>query len=240
MARRINYIFDVDGTLTPSRLKMDREFEKFFRNWITDKNVYLLTGSDHDKTIEQVGVDIWREVTESHQCGGNVVFKSCDLIEVSKWQPSKSLLDTCQNLIDISKYPVKAGKHIEERVGLLNISVVGRKCTQQQREEYYEWDKINKEREFMCQAINKMFPELEASAGGQISVDIHKFGKNKSQIRKKVKGDIWFFGDKTMEGGNDYSLATILNDPDKVFQVNDWKHTMKILKEIGGDKSNSS
>ena len=232
MARRINYVFDVDGTLTPSRLKMDVEFEKFFRNWIKNKNVYLLTGSDHDKTIEQVGVNIWKEVTESHQCGGNVVFRQGDMIEVSKLQPSKSLLDTCKNLIDISNYSVKAGNHIEERVGLLNISVVGRNCTQKQREEYYEWDKINKEREFICQAINKMFPELEASAGGQISVDIHKFGKNKSQIRRKIEGDIWFFGDKTMEGGNDYPIANVLKEPDKVFQVDDWEHTYKLLKEI--------
>ena len=41
MARRINYVFDVDGTLTPSRLKMDGEFQKFFRTWIKDKYVYL-------------------------------------------------------------------------------------------------------------------------------------------------------------------------------------------------------
>ena len=54
----MNYVFDVDGALTPSRLKMDREFHSFFRKWISDKNVYLLTGSDHDKTIEQVGVDV--------------------------------------------------------------------------------------------------------------------------------------------------------------------------------------
>lgn len=232
MARRINYVFDVDGTLTPSRLRMDNEFLSFFRNWIKDKNVYLLTGSDHDKTIEQVGVDIWREVTESHQCGGNVVFRKGDMIEVSRWKPSKSLLDTCKNLIDISKYKIKAGNHIEERVGLLNISVVGRNCSQKQREAYYEWDKENGERDFICQAINKMFPELEASAGGQISVDIHEHGKNKSQIRRKLKGDIWFFGDKTMEGGNDFPIANILKEPDKVFQVNDWKHTFELLKKI--------
>ena len=200
MARRINYVFDVDGTLTPSRLKMDVEFEKFFRNWIKNKNVYLLTGSDHDKTIEQVGVNIWKEVTESHQCGGNVVFRQGDMTEVSKWQPSKSLLDTCKNLIDISNYSVKAGNHIEERVGLLNISVVGRDCTQEQREEYYEWDKINLERAFICGLLNDMFPNLEASAGGQISIDIHGRGHNKSQIRGKLEGIIHFFGDKTMEG----------------------------------------
>ena len=45
---RINYVFDVDGTLTPSRLKIDTEFGKFFRSWIKDKNVYLLTGLRQD------------------------------------------------------------------------------------------------------------------------------------------------------------------------------------------------
>ena len=232
MAGSINYVFDVDGTLTPSRLRMDREFEQFFRNWIKDKNVYLLTGSDHDKTIEQVGVNIWREVTQSHQCGGNVVYRQSDLVEVSKWQPSKSLIDVCQNLIDISKYPVKAGNHIEERVGLLNISVVGRNCTQEQRLAYNEWDNEHREREFICKSLTTMFPELEATAGGQISVDIHEYGKNKSQIRRKLDGIIHFFGDKTEKGGNDYPIASILEEPDKVFQVDDWEHTYRLLKEI--------
>ena len=232
MAGRINYVFDVDGTLTPSRLAIDPIFADFFLNWIRNKNVYLLTGSDHEKTIEQVGTDIWFNVTESHQCGGNVIYRNGQLIKESKWKPNKSLLDTCQNLIDISKYKVKAGNHIETRVGLLNMSVVGRNCTQKQREAYYEWDKKEKEREFICLAINKMFPDLEASAGGQISVDIHEYGKNKSQIRHYLEGEIHFFGDKTMEGGNDFPIANILKEPDKVFQVDDWKHTFELLKKI--------
>ena len=28
------FIFDVDGTLTPSRLPMTKEFQKFFKQWI--------------------------------------------------------------------------------------------------------------------------------------------------------------------------------------------------------------
>jgi phosphomannomutase len=232
MARRLNYIFDVDGTLTPSRLKMDSEFQKFFLRWMQSKNVYLLTGSDRDKTIEQVGIDIWREVTESHQCGGNVVFRKGELVEKSGWKPKKSLLDVCQHLIDISKYPIKAGNHIETRVGLLNVSVVGRDCSHEQRLEYNDWDMIHHEREFICKSITAMFPELEATAGGQISVDIHEFGQNKSQIRRKLQGTIHFFGDKTREGGNDYPIASILKDPDKVFQVDDWEHTYRLLKEI--------
>jgi len=232
MARLTNYVFDVDGTLTPSRLTMDKEFQKFFLNWIKDKNVYLLTGSDHEKTIEQVGNDIWKNVTESHQCGGNVIFRNGKLIEKSSWKPNNKLLERCKELIDASRYEIRAGNHLETRVGLLNISVIGRDCTQKQREAYYEYDKISKEREIMCDILNEEFPELESSAGGQISIDIHEKGKNKSQIRNKLKGKIYFYGDKTMEGGNDYPIAKVLSNPDKVFQVDDWKHTQKLLKEI--------
>ena len=49
----INYIFDIDGTLTPSRLPIDPDFEIFFQKWLVNKNVYLVTGSDKEKTIEQ-------------------------------------------------------------------------------------------------------------------------------------------------------------------------------------------
>ena len=49
-----NYIFDIDGTLTPSRLPINKNFEIFFINWMKEKNVYLVTGSDKEKTIEQI------------------------------------------------------------------------------------------------------------------------------------------------------------------------------------------
>ena len=47
------YIFDVDGTLTPSRLRMTKELAKFFDKWSEKNKYYLVTGSDLDKTKEQ-------------------------------------------------------------------------------------------------------------------------------------------------------------------------------------------
>ena len=38
------YIFDVDGTLTPSRQKMTKEFEEFFGEWALKNTFYLVTG----------------------------------------------------------------------------------------------------------------------------------------------------------------------------------------------------
>ena len=48
------YIFDVDGTLTPSRLPMTEEFQKYFKEWIKKNKFYLVTGSDLPKLQEQM------------------------------------------------------------------------------------------------------------------------------------------------------------------------------------------
>ncbi len=48
----IAYVFDVDGTLTPSRLPMNQEFSQFFTNWSRDKKVFFVTGSNSYKTTE--------------------------------------------------------------------------------------------------------------------------------------------------------------------------------------------
>ena len=53
------FIFDVDGTLTPSRQTIDSDFASFFKKFCRENSVYLITGSDRNKTIEQVGREIY-------------------------------------------------------------------------------------------------------------------------------------------------------------------------------------
>ena len=82
----------------------------------------------------------------------------------------------------------------------------------------------------------KKFPHIEASVGGQISIDIYENGKNKAQILDEIDGEIYFFGDKMDEGGNDYPIAERLQKDGrihKLFKVTDPTHTWDILKEIG-------
>ena len=47
-----NYIFDVDGTLTPSRGTIDPNFAKEFLQFANTHRVFLVTGSDKPKTVE--------------------------------------------------------------------------------------------------------------------------------------------------------------------------------------------
>ena len=62
------YIFDVDGTLTPSRKKIDQEFLKFFMNFSSNHDVYLVTGSDRDKTLEQVTTELYHNCKRVYNC----------------------------------------------------------------------------------------------------------------------------------------------------------------------------
>ena len=45
------YIFDVDGTLTKPRNVIDPKFKTFFEAFIQKNRVWLISGSDKDKTI---------------------------------------------------------------------------------------------------------------------------------------------------------------------------------------------
>lgn len=231
----INYLFDVDGTLTPSRLPIDPEFKAFFIDWVQGKRVAFVTGSDAKKTIEQVGEDLWSQVI-SYQCGGNVIYKKGTKVYEMTWgQADGELPEYLEELLALSRYPHRFGTHIEKRKGLVNFSTVGRDCSQEERIKYLEWDNVHQERKWLCKAVMDRFPNVEASIGGQISIDIHPRGRHKGQVAYFLRkaGPLYFFGDKTYMGGNDYPLAArLLEPPHRVFQVDDPEDTKRILETL--------
>ena len=64
----MKYIFDVDGTLTPSRQKIDPNFLIFFNSFALINEVYLVTGSDRDKTIEQITHHLYCNCKRVYNC----------------------------------------------------------------------------------------------------------------------------------------------------------------------------
>ena len=81
MKTEINYLFDVDGTLTPSRGVIDSNFAKWFLNLCKRKNVVLVTGSDRPKTLEQLGEDIYNSCKKVYNCSGNDVYIAQEQIQ---------------------------------------------------------------------------------------------------------------------------------------------------------------
>lgn len=233
------FIFDVDGTLTPSRGKINSDFEKYFKQFISKYPVALVTGSDLEKTVEQLGSDIVKSVDYSFNCSGNAIYQNNKLIYKSDWTLPNDLKDYLYEVLSNSKYKFRYGMHIEERIGMANFSVVGRGAVGAQRKDYYEWDVEHKERQKLCEYINKTWDNIQAVVGGETGIDIFERGCDKSQVLTYIKTDnIRFFGDRMDPIGNDWPLGKKILDNvvGKIYHVKDWKDTwsrLEFLEETG-------
>ena len=70
------YLFDVDGTLTHPLAEIDEEFADVFLTWIHEKKkkVYLVTGSNIEKTTKQVFKAFIDQCEGIFTCSGNQFF----------------------------------------------------------------------------------------------------------------------------------------------------------------------
>ena len=229
----MHYIFDVDGTLTPSRGVMDQSFKEWFLNFMKYNPVYFVTGSDKKKTLEQVGTRVYNEAKIVYNCSGNDVWKGDKNIRSGIFHlPSEVEQDLLQILKD-SRFYEKTGFHIDARPGLVNFSIVGRNCSIEQRAMYKQWDEHKNERREISEVLSEKYPDLRFEVAGETGIDITPAGSDKSQILVDFEDDVMFFGDKTMPGGNDYTIAqAIIERGGVVHTVNSWKDTWKILKAL--------
>ena len=228
------FIFDVDGTLTDSRQQIDLSFEVYMIKFCCKYDVYLVTGSDRAKTVEQVGLDIYNRSKRVYNCSGADVYEKDHNVYRSDWKPSRKLINFLSDELDFSTFPHKTGNHIEHRPGGINFSILGRgEDSMKYRKEYVKWDINTTERILMSDRIKSEFPDLNIQIGGQTGLDISD--SDKSQILRDFNPEdkLVFFGDMMREGQNDYPLAQAV---DKLggtnYSVNGWQDTYRKLKDI--------
>ena len=221
------FIFDVDGTLTPSRKQIDSAFFAEFLIFCCKFDVYLVTGSDRDKTVEQVGLDIYNRCKRVFNCSGADIYDGNNSVYRSEWKPSDELITFLNRELDRSDFPTRTGNHIEHRPGGINFSILGRgNDNMQSRPEYVKWDINTNERVEISKRIKREFPDLNIQIGGQTGLDISD--DDKSQIIKyfNFEDELHFFGDMMEEGQNDYPLAKAVQERcGKTYNVKDWEET---------------
>ena len=229
------FIFDVDGTLTPSRGRIDKEFEEWFLDFCMWHDVYLVTGSDNPKTIEQVGESIGNACKRLYNCSGSDVYEQGKNTYTSDWKLPQETRIWLEEQLEQSEFVLRTGLHIEERPGMVNFSIVGRNATIGERKLYVEYEEGFKEREAIAKEFEKRFPKLQAVVGGETGIDIFPRGNDKSQILRDFDPDdeIHFFGDRMDPAGNDYPLKKIILDNDLgiCYNVKDYEHTWELLKQ---------
>ncbi|XP_012503119.1 PREDICTED: phosphomannomutase 2 [Propithecus coquereli] len=235
-------LFDVDGTLTAPRQKITKEMDGFLQNLRQKIKIGVVGGSDFEKVQEQLGNDVIEKYDYVFPENGLVAYKDGKLMCKQNIQGHlgealiQDLINYCLSYIAKIKLPKKRGTFIEFRNGMLNVSPIGRSCSQEERIEFYELDKKENIRQKFIADLRKEFAGkgLTFSIGGQISFDVFPDGWDKRYCLRHLENEgyktIYFFGDKTMPGGNDHEIFT---DPRTVgFAVTAPEDTRRICEEL--------
>jgi len=235
-------LFDVDGTLTDPRLSVTPEMNQWIQQLRAKTRVGVVGGSDLVKQQEQLGNDFVGEWDYVFSQNGLVAFKAGQPLAEQSLKAHlgesqlKELLNFILHYIADLDIPIKRGTFVEFRAGMLNVSPIGRNCSQQERIEFEQYDLQHKIREKMVKVLQDKFAHLNLtySIGGQISFDVFPKGWDKTYCLRFLETDgfkeIHFFGDKTAKGGNDYE---IFEDARTVgHTVTSWRDTMKQVDEL--------
>ena len=236
-------LFDVDGTLTQSRLTIEQSMidtlEKLTK--IENLDLGIVGGSNLKKQKEQLLEKNFHYFKYLFSENGLVAFKDGELINKTSIidaigeENIKRVINTSLRYMSTIDIPVKRGTFIEFRNGMINLCPIGRSCTQEERMEFYDYDNKHNIRKNMVEHLNKELSDLnmQFSIGGQISIDAFPKGWDKTYCLQFVENDydkIYFFGDKIHPGGNDYEIGV---DPrTHEFKVTNPNDTIKFLSEV--------
>ncbi len=246
------FVFDVDGTLVASSLQLTDENRETLLRFCEAKPTYLISGSEFEKTRWQVGDLVFRPVRGVFNCNGNSFRVGGLPVYQSSFDVTGELADFLHDLLAGSGFPLRTGRHIDRRAGLVNFSVVGRNADLSERRKYVAWDQANSERKRIAEQINRRFGDIvSAQVAGETGIDLVEPGNDKGSIYRFLKDPfhclrtgyshagfarIVFFGDNCQPGGNDYPLAMQLDQRiDTCHEVMSIGDTYSTLKRILSD-----
>lgn len=209
------FLFDIDGTLTEPRQPMTALMAEFMRHFAQSVATVLVTGSDWPKVCEQVPEQVRHHCLAIFCCAGAELWRNEQRIAHRPYDFPEGLVDAFKELAFDSPYPIRLGRHVEVRTGLLNVSVVGRNAGTKERSAYRDFDERMGERRRIAARLAKQFPDFDYTIGGDISIDITPRGWSKAQVLPTIleivpNAAVRFFGDRMGPGGNDAPLAAAL------------------------------
>ncbi|GAB2260355.1 hypothetical protein Droror1_Dr00011210 [Drosera rotundifolia] len=209
-------LFDVDGTLTMPRKVVTPDMLEFMQKLRKVVTVGVVGGSDLVKISEQLGDTVLEDYDYVFSENGLVAHKDGKLIGTQSLrsflgdEKLKEFINFTLHYIADLEIPIKRGTFIEFRSGMLNVSPIGRNCSQEERDDFEKYDKIHNIRGKMVEILRQKFAHLNLtfSIGGQISFDVFPQGWDKTYCLRYLEDfhEIHFFGDKTYKGGNDHEI----------------------------------
>ena len=248
-------VFDIDGTLTPSKAPADKKMIQLMLRLLDEKPVAIIGGGKYSlfkkQLIEQLpNQDERLKRLYLFPTNSTAFYRFINSWhEVYSHELSEREKDKIKNAFDETfrkvnyHHPEKTyGPIIEDRNTQITFSALGQEVvamcgTKMGVQLKEDWNKkYDKLRQRMREILQKLLPEFEVRAGGLTSIDVTRKGIDKSygvrQIAKhlgvKIE-DMLFVGDAIFPGGNDYAALQTGIDYVKVKDPADTKELIGTL-----------
>jgi phosphomannomutase len=239
MSKRL-IVFDLDGTLAPSKSSIDSEMAKLLRDLLEVIKVSVMSGGDWPQFEKQVLMqlphdELLNNLSILPTCGTK--FFQFDngwkelYAEDFSGEEKQRIIGALNAVMDQLGYREKKiwGKIIEDRGSQITFSALGQEAPLEEKE---KWDPDFAKRAKMKGLLDKLLPEYSVHLGGTTSVDVTKPGIDKAYGIRKLRDtlgvdikDMIFVGDAIFPGGNDYPAKQAgcysikVRDPDESKRV---------------------
>lgn len=223
-------VFDLDGTLAPSKSTIDQEMSKLLARLLLSKKVAVISGGE----LKQFQIQMLGALKNQQINYENLfLFPTCSSIfyrhQKGKWhlvyahflskqqiQKIMSAFKQAYKELDYRNPKKTYGEVIQNRQTQVTFSALGQKVVHFLGKKGVAmketWAKKSDVRPAMAKILSRLLPELEVRIGGATSIDVTKKGIDKAyglhQIQKYLKIPIkrmLFVGDAIFPGGNDYA-----------------------------------
>jgi hydroxymethylpyrimidine pyrophosphatase-like HAD family hydrolase len=226
------WLFDVDGTLTPPGRGINSKFEEWLRRFAEDNDVRIVSGGNFERIRGQLGEPLTQRLTRAYCCLGNSTWERGEEVSVSRHAYSLELIEATHTFARSSQFGKATGSTVVSKPGIVTIVPCGVDASPKEAFDYFLWDELAGERKYIAEQLIQMFPDICAVVSGRSSIDIVANGLDKSQVAQDLVNPVYFFGDSTLPGGNDATLAKKINqrtDGSRTIAVCDWTQTQRTL-----------
>ncbi|TXG76639.1 HAD-IIB family hydrolase [Patescibacteria group bacterium] len=245
--------FDLDGTLADSKSPMEDRMATALKQLLENFYVCVISGGKFEQFHKQM-LDALH--CDERLLGKLHLLPTCGTryyrYTSGKWHleyaedftsdEKKKIITALNEGIDALGFREKQvyGELVEDRGSQITFSALGQDIVEELGSKGVEikeaWDPSGEKKLKLRDHVAKLIPEFEVRAGGATSIDVTKPGIDKAYGMEKLmealgvqKEEILFFGDKLIEGGNDYPVKAMGIDS---LEVSHWRDTALALEAI--------
>ena len=252
-------LFDMDGTLTPPRERLDQSLVETLIKLSKHAEIGIVSGSDYEYIMQQCGLltmkdqinlklhilpcngtmhyapPLYREQRHRlvHENNMRQVLGDADLNKLFK-----KVINYQDHIVSHYDIPL-TGHFVSYRGSMINWCPIGRNATDLDREKFSQFDKTFGTSTFRKAILTQLKEEIDnlriditVKLGGETSFDIFPNGWDKTYALSYFPDhEVYFLGDRCGENGNDKEIFDALQ-PYNSFWVKDTNDTKQVLETL--------